>query len=197
MAINLTKVLEKGNNISLSKIETTTPLTKLIIGLGWDTQQASNGQAFDLDAQAFLLSSDGLLSSETNAVYYNNLVSTDGSTTVSKDDRTGEGEGDDEVINIDLLKVSADVQKIDFTITIHEATERKQNFGQVRNAYVRVINPDSGDVLIRYDLTEDFSTETLIFVASLYRHNGEWKFRAFGEGHSRTLQEYIYTMLPK
>lgn len=177
--------LQKGQKVDLTK--TNPGLTKIIIGLGWDVNKYDGGKDFDLDSSVFMLNSDGKVTNEKNFVFFNNPKSPDGSVTHTGDNRTGAGDGDDEQIKVDLALVSGDVSKITFSITIHEAQERNQNFGQVSNAYVRVINEASGDELIRYDLGEDFSIETAIVVGELYRNNAEWKFNAIGSGYQNGL----------
>lgn len=171
--------LSKGGNVSLSK--TVPGLKSVDVGLGWDAR-ATDGSDFDLDASAFLLSSQGKVRSDADFVFYNNTASTDGSIVHLGDNRTGQGDGDDEVISVELDKVPLDVDKIAFTVTIHEAEARKQNFGQVSNAYIRVINKADGKEIARYDLSEDSSTETAMIFGELYRHNTEWKFKAVGQG---------------
>lgn len=177
--------LQKGQKVDLTK--TNPGLTKLIIGLGWDVNKYDGGKDFDLDASVFMLNSEGKVANEKNFVFFNNPQSPDGSVVHTGDNRTGAGEGDDEQIKVDLAQVSGDVAKIPFTITIHEAQERNQNFGQVSNSYVRVINEGSGEELIRYDLGEDFSIETAIVVGELYRNGNEWKFNAVGSGYQNGL----------
>ncbi len=174
--------LSKGQKVDLTK--TNPGLTKIMVGLGWDINKYDGGSEFDLDAAAFLLGADGRASSEADFVFYNNKEHASGSVVHMGDNKTGEGEGDDEVINIDLSAVPANVDKIDFTVTIFEADERNQNFGQVNNAYIRILNQENGEELIHFDLGEDFSIETAVVVAELYRHNGEWKFNAIGSGFS-------------
>lgn len=182
--------LAKGGKVSLAKAAAeqgiTAPLSNLIVGLGWDTNRYDGGIAFDLDAAAFLLNASGKVRSEADFVFYNNLVGAGVQHT--GDNRTGEGEGDDEQLLVDLTQVPADVEKIAFTVTIDQAEERKQNFGSVENAYIRVIDSTSGKELIRYDLTEDFSIENALVVAELYRHGDEWKFNAVGAGFSGGLR---------
>ena len=172
--------LSKSQKIDLTK--TNPGLTKILVGLGWDINKYDGGSDFDLDAAAFLLNAEGKAASEADFVFYNNKEHSSGSVIHMGDNKTGEGEGDDEVINIDLSKVPANVEKIDFTVTIFEAEERNQNFGQVNNSYIRVLNQENGEELIHFDLGEDFSIETAVVVAELYRHNGEWKFNAIGSG---------------
>ncbi|MBR1528773.1 MAG: TerD family protein [Oscillospiraceae bacterium] len=174
--------LSKGQKVDLTK--TNPGLTKIMVGLGWDVNKYDGGSEFDLDAAAFLLGADGRAASEADFVFYNNKEHASGSVTHMGDNKTGEGEGDDEVINIDLNAVPANIDKIDFTVTIFEADERNQNFGQVNNAYIRILNQENGEELIHFDLGEDFSIETAVVVAELYRHNGEWKFNAIGSGFS-------------
>ncbi|GEO80721.1 TerD family protein [Pararhodospirillum oryzae] len=171
--------LSKGGNVSLSK--EAPGLTAIDVGLGWDVR-ATDGTDFDLDASAFLLGATGKVRTDADFIFYNNKTSSDGSVVHQGDNRTGAGEGDDEVVFVDLHKVPADVQKVAFTVTIHEAEARRQNFGQVANAYIRVVNKADGKELARYDLSEDASTETAMIFGELYRHNDEWKFKAVGQG---------------
>ncbi len=174
--------LTKGQKVDLTK--TNPGLTKIVIGLGWDTQKYDGASAFDLDAAAFLLADSGKVASDADFVFYGNTKHASGSVEHTGDNLTGEGDGDDEQIKIDLASVPANVSKIDFTVTIYEADSRNQNFGQVSNAYIRVMDEATGTELIRYDLGEDFSIETAVVVGELYRHNGEWKFNAIGSGFS-------------
>tara|TARA_Y100001963_G_scaffold158018_1_gene256173 strand:- start:1223 stop:1798 length:576 start_codon:yes stop_codon:yes gene_type:complete len=177
--------LQKGGNLSLSK--TDPGLKKIIVGLGWDAR-STDGNEFDLDASAFLLSSSGKVRSESDFIFYNQVRSQDGSVEHTGDNRTGEGDGDDESIKVDLSKVSADVDKIVFTVTIHEAETRKQNFGQVSNAFIRIVNEESNVEVVRFDLAEDASTEAAMIFGELYRHGQEWKFRAVGQGYAGGLK---------
>ena len=172
--------LKKGQKVELTKGNPN--LKKVLIGLGWDTNKYDGGYDFDLDAAAFLLGANGKVTNDQDFVFYNNLKHPSGSVEHMGDNLTGEGEGDDEEIKIDLSKVPAQIEKIDFTVTIYEATQRNQNFGQVSNAYIRVVDDLTGTELIRYDLGEDFSVETAVVVGEIYRHNGEWKFNAIGSG---------------
>ncbi|MGC7870927.1 TerD family protein [Desulfosporosinus sp. SYSU MS00001] len=174
--------LQKGQKIDLTKGNP--GLSKIIVGLGWDTNKYSGRADFDLDASAFLLDQNGRAGGIEDFIFYNNLVGGDGSVQHTGDNLTGEGEGDDEQIKIDLASVPSHVEKIAFTVTIHEAIARGQNFGQVSNAYVRVINEVNDQEIMRYDLGEDFSVETALVVCELYRHQGEWKFNAVGSGFS-------------
>ncbi|MCI8688726.1 MAG: TerD family protein [Oscillibacter sp.] len=176
MAVSLTK----GQKVDLTKGNP--GLSKLLIGLGWDVNKYDGGSAFDLDAAAFLLSGAGKVSGDGDFVFYGNLKHASGSVEHMGDNLTGEGEGDDEQIKVDLSAVPASVEKIDFTVTIYEAEERRQNFGQVSNAFIRVVDESTGTELIRYDLGEDFSIETAVVVGEIYRNNGEWKFNAIGSG---------------
>ena len=177
--------LQKGGNLSLSKTDPS--LTKILVGLGWDPR-ATDGTEFDLDASAFLLNASGKVRGETDFIFYNQLKSPDGSVEHTGDNRTGAGDGDDEVVKVDLSRVPADVDRIAFTVTIHDAEARKQNFGQVANSFIRVVNEVTGAEVVRYDLAEDASTETAMIFAELYRNNGEWKFRAVGQGYAGGLR---------
>lgn len=174
--------LRKGQKVDLTKGNPS--LKKILIGLGWDVNKYDGGFDFDLDAAAFLLNDTGKVNGDEDFVFYNNLKHTSGSVEHLGDNLTGEGEGDDEEIKIDLEKVPANVSKIDFTVTIYDAETRNQTFGQVSNAYIRVVDDATGTELIRYDLGEDFSVETAVVVGELYRHGGEWKFNAIGSGFS-------------
>nr|WP_312522357.1 MULTISPECIES: TerD family protein [unclassified Moraxella] len=175
MAISLTK----GGNVNLSKEAPN--LTNMAVGLGWNPR-ATDGQAFDLDAVAFLVNESGKVRTDADFIFFNNLKSSDGSVEHTGDNRTGEGDGDDEVIKVDLSKVPADVSKVVFCAVIYEGQARNQNFGQVANAYIRIVNTQGGTEVARYDLSEDSSTETAMIFGELYKNNGEWKFRAVGQG---------------
>ncbi|KMM82688.1 tellurium resistance protein TerD [Pseudomonas taetrolens] len=177
--------LSKGGNLSLSK--EAPGMTKVLVGLGWDAR-STDGQDFDLDASAFLLKADGKVRADSDFIFYNQLKSVDGSVEHTGDNRTGEGDGDDEAIKVDLSKVPADIDRIAFTVTIHEAEARKQNFGQVRGAFIRIVNQDNNSEVARYDLAEDASTETAMIFAELYRNGAEWKFRAVGQGFAGGLK---------
>ena len=177
--------LSKGGNLSLTK--EAPGMTKVLVGLGWDAR-STDGQDFDLDASAFLLKADGKVRADSDFIFYNQLKSVDGSVEHTGDNRTGEGDGDDEAIKVDLSKVPADIDRIAFTVTIHEAEARKQNFGQVRNAFIRIVNQDTNSEVARYDLAEDASTETAMIFAELYRNGAEWKFRAVGQGFAGGLK---------
>ena len=173
--------LSKGQKVDLTK--TNPGLTKVHIGLGWDTNKYDGGQAFDLDSSVFLLGEDGKVTGPADFVFYNNTTGGNGSVVHSGDNLTGDGSGDDEAVVIALNDVPASIQRITFTVTIHDADARGQNFGMVSNAFIRVVNEGSGEEVIRYDLGEDFSIETALVVGELYRHNGEWKFSAIGSGY--------------
>ncbi len=173
--------LQKGGNVSLSKEDPN--LKSAMVGLGWDVR-STDGSDFDLDASVFLLNESGKIRSDQDFIFYNNLKSSDGSVEHTGDNRTGEGEGDDEAIKVQLPSVPNDVQKLVVAVTIHDADSRKQNFGMVQNAFIRVVNAESNNEITRYDLSEDASTETAMIFGELYRHNNEWKFRAVGQGYN-------------
>lgn len=177
MAISLTK----GGNVSLSK--EVPGLNKVKVGLGWDVR-VTDGADYDLDASAFLLSASGKVRSSADFIFYNQLRSADGSVVHTGDNRTGAGEGDDEEILVTLNSIPADIQKVVFVVTIHEAEKHKQNFGQISSAFIRIVNIDNNAEIARFDLAEDASTNTAVIFGELYRHGGEWKFRAVGEGSS-------------
>ncbi|MDJ1134357.1 TerD family protein [Streptomyces iconiensis] len=176
--------LAKGGNVSLSK--EAPGLTAVLVGLGWDVR-TTTGTDYDLDASALLCNASGKVVSDQHFVFYNNLTSPDGSVEHTGDNLTGEGEGDDETIKVDLAAVPADIDKIVFPVSIHDAEQRSQNFGQVSNAFIRVINQAGGAELARYDLSEDAATETAMVFGELYRHGAEWKFRAVGQGYASGL----------
>ena len=181
MAVNLSK----GGKVSLSKAATEAGLgvlSNVVVGLGWDTNRYDGGGEFDLDASAFLTNATGKCRDSKDFIFYGNLKGTGVEHT--GDNLTGEGDGDDEQIKIDLNAIPADIEKIAFTVTIYEAESRRQNFGMVENAFIRVFDPATNTELIRYDLGEDFSIETAVVVGELYKHNGEWKFNAIGSGFS-------------
>ncbi len=173
--------LNKGGNLSLTKTDPT--LNNLIVGLGWDARP-TDGKNFDLDASVFMLKNDGKVRSDADFIFYNQLKSACGSVEHTGDNLTGEGDGDDESLIVQLNKIPADIERIAVTVTIHEAEARKQNFGQVSNAFIRIVNKDSGVEVARYDLTEDASVETAMIFGEIYRHNSEWKFRAVGQGYA-------------
>ena len=175
-------MLKKGQKIDLTKGNKS--LKKILVGLGWDTNKYDGGYDFVLDAAAFCCGDDDKVHEDLDFIFYNNLKHETGAIEHLGDNLTGEGEGDDEQILVDLSLIPSRITKINFTVTIHEADERGQNFGQVSNAYVRVVNQENDEELLRYDLGEDFSVETAIVVAQLYKYNGEWKFNAIGSGFS-------------
>ncbi|GAA2295396.1 TerD family protein [Streptomyces kunmingensis] len=177
--------LAKGGNVSLSK--QAPGLTAVLVGLGWDVR-TTTGADYDLDASALLCGADGRVLSDRDFVFYNNLTSADGSVEHTGDNLTGEGEGDDESVKVNLAAVPAHVDKIVFPVSIHDAESRGQSFGQVRNAFIRVVNQADNQEIARYDLSEDASTETAMVFGELYRHNDEWKFRAVGQGYASGLR---------
>jgi tellurium resistance protein TerD len=187
MAVNLSK----GQRISLEKVAP--GLSEIFVGLGWDTNITDTGGDFDIDASVFLLDGNDKLVSDEHFIFYNNLASPDANKSVEHlgDNRTGVGEGDDEVIKVSLKQVPAEINKIVMTVTIHEAQERQQNFGQVQNAFVRVVNAENKQEVARYDLTEDFSVETALIMAELYRKAGEWRVNAVGAGYQGGLQALL------
>ncbi len=181
--------LSKGQKIDLTK--TNPGLKNVLVGLGWDTNRYSGGEDFDLDASAFIVDGNGKAFNEKSFIFYNNLQSEEGSVIHTGDNRTGDGDGDDEQLLVKLPIVPNDVQKVVFTVTIHDADQRKQNFGQVSNAFIRIVNEDTNEEIVRYDLGEDFSIETALVVGEIYRHNNEWKFNAIGSGFQGGLASLI------
>ena len=171
--------LSKGSNVNLSK--EAPGLAKVSLGLGWDNR-ATDGADFDLDAVAFLVNAEGKVTSDSDFIFYNNLKSACGSVEHQGDNTTGEGDGDDEVVDITLANVPAAIQRVIVAVTIHEAAARNQNFGQVSNAFIRVVNANNSSEIARYDLSEDASIETAMIFGELYRHSGDWKFKAVGQG---------------
>ena len=174
--------LQKGQKVDLTKGNA--GLSKLLIGLGWDVNQYDGGSDFDLDAAAFLLGENGKCAAGADFVFYGNTSHASGAVTHMGDNLTGAGDGDDEQIKVDLSKVPASVQRIAFTVTIYDAEARRQNFGQVSNSFIRIVDEAKGQELIRYDLGEDFSIETAVVVGELYRNGAEWKYNAIGSGFS-------------
>lgn len=172
--------LSKGQKVDLTKGNP--KLNNIMVGLGWDVNVFDTGTTFDLDACAFLVGANGNCATEKDFVFYGNLEHQSGGVTHMGDNLTGEGEGDDEQIQVNLAKVPANVAKIAFTVTIYDAEKKRQNFGQVSNAFIRIVDEATNVELIRYDLGEDFSIETAVVVGEMYRHNGEWKFNAIGSG---------------
>ena len=176
--------LTKGGNVSLTKAAP--GLTAVTVGLGWDAR-TTDGQDFDLDASAIACGTDGKVVSDKHFIFFNNLASPDGAVEHTGDNLTGEGEGDDEQVNVNLATVPQEIDKIVFPVSIYDADNRQQNFGQVRNAFIRVVNQADNTELARYDLSEDASTETAMVFGELYRNGAEWKFRAVGQGYSAGL----------
>ena len=184
MAINLTK----GGNVSLTSEAPGLAVTH--VGLGWDAQ-SSNGEEYDLDASVIMVGADGKGLSADHFIYFNNLKSPDGSVVHTGDNLTGEGDGDDELVKVQLDAVPLECDKIVFAVAIYEADQRKQNFGQVSNAFIRIVDGASSTEIVRYDLSEDFSMETAIVFGELYRRGAEWKFRAMGQGYTSGLGEIL------
>ncbi|ELC7261969.1 TerD family protein [Pseudomonas aeruginosa] len=177
--------LQKGGNVSLSK--EAPGLTEVIVGLGWDPR-VTDGTEFDLDASVFVTGENGKVLNDASFIFYNNKTSADGSIEHLGDNRSGQGGGDDEQVNVKLNGLGADVKKLVFAVTIHDAEARKQSFGQVGNAYIRVLNKADGKEIARFDLSEDASTETAMIFGELYRHNDEFKFKAIGQGFAGGLK---------
>lgn len=175
MAISLTK----GGNVNLSK--ESPGLNKIIVGLGWDSR-ATDGAAFDLDASAFLVKADGKVRADSDFCFYNNKIVGEGAVRHLGDNTTGAGDGDDEVVKVELAKIPAELDKVVFAVTIYEADLRKQNFGQVNHAYIRIVNEQTGQEIARYDLSEDASIETAMIFGEIYRVGADWKFKAVGQG---------------
>lgn len=176
MPINLTK----GQKVDLTKGNPS--LKNIMVGLGWDVNAFDSGADFDLDASVFMVGANGKCPTEKEFIFYGNLTHASESVQHMGDNLTGEGDGDDEQIKVDLTKIPSNIDKIAFTVTIYDSDVRKQNFGQVSNAYIRIVDEATGTEMIHYDLGEDFSIETAVVVGELYRHNGEWKFNAIGSG---------------
>ena len=173
--------LSKGGNVSLTK--EAPGLTEVVVGLGWDPR-VTDGTEFDLDASVFILGENGKVLNDGSFVFYNNKTSPDGNVVHQGDNRSGAGDGDDEQVNVNLAGFAPETKKLVFAVTIHDADARKQSFGQVLNAYIRVLNKADGKEIARYDLSEDASTETAMNFGELYNHNGEWKFKAIGQGYA-------------
>lgn len=173
--------LSKGGNLSLTKTDPN--LVRILVGLGWD-ERSTDGASFDLDASAFLLGASGKVRGDHDFIFYNQLRSADGAIEHTGDNRSGQGDGDDESLLVNLSQISPEIEKVAITVTIHDAAARNQNFGQIANAFIRIVNQDNGIEIVRFDLAEDYSTETAMVFGELYRHNGEWKFRAVGQGYA-------------
>jgi tellurium resistance protein TerD len=176
--------LTKGGNVSLTK--EAPGLTNVIVGLGWDVR-STTGADFDLDASAIIVGADGKVLSDKHFIFFNNLVSPDGTVEHTGDNLTGEGEGDDEQVKVNLAGMATDVDKLVFTVSIYDADARSQSFGQVRNAFIRVVNAADNKEIARYDLSEDASTETAMVFGEVYRNGADWKFRAVGQGYASGL----------
>jgi len=184
MESTVTVSLTKGGNVSLTK--QAPHMTAAMVGLGWDAR-TTDGKAFDLDASAIGCDANGKVISDSYFIFFNNLKSPDGSIEHTGDNTTGEGDGDDEAIKVNLAAVPAEIDKVVFIVSIYEADSRGQSFGQVRNAYIRVLNQTDNAEIARYDLSEDASSETAMVFAELYRNAAEWKFRAVGQGYASGL----------
>jgi tellurium resistance protein TerD len=180
MAINL----QKGQREAINA-------PKFVIGLGWDTNSSSTGTAFDLDASVFVLTDSKKLLSDENLIFYNNLVSPDGAVEHTGDNLTGDGDGDDEQIKVDLSKIDPRATEICIVVTIHDAEGRRQNFGQVRNSFIRIFDATTNTDILKYELEEDFSIETAVEFGRIYKRNNEWKFEAVGAGMKGGLQDYL------
>uniref|UniRef100_UPI00404B8876 TerD family protein n=1 Tax=Flavobacterium sp. TaxID=239 RepID=UPI00404B8876 len=180
MAINL----EKGQR---EKID----IPSFKVGLGWDSNESATGEAFDIDASVFLLGANGKILSDNHLIFYNNLKSPDGAIEHTGDNLTGAGDGDDESIKVDLSKIASDVAEITFVVTIHKAADKRQNFGQIRNSFIRIVNMVTNEELVKYELDEDFSIETAVEFGRLYKRNNEWKFEAVGNGLKGGLQDFL------
>lgn len=178
--------LSKGGNVSLTKEAGAAGLSNVTVGLGWDAR-TTTGTDFDLDASALGVGADGKVASDKHFIFFNNLASPDNGIQHTGDNLTGEGEGDDEQIKVAVGTIGAEVDKVVFVVSIYEGETRQQNFGQVRNAFIRVINDADGKELARYDLSEDASTETAMVFGEVYRNGSEWKFRAVGQGYANGL----------
>ncbi|NES94747.1 MAG: TerD family protein [Desertifilum sp. SIO1I2] len=181
--------LSKGERISLTK--EAPGMKKAGVGLGWDANKTDTGQEYDLDASVFMLGTNGKIPTEKFFVFYNNKQSPDGAVSHLGDNRTGAGEGDDETINLALDKIDPSVQEIVFVVTIHEASQRNQNFGQVKNSFIRIYDLETNTEVVKYELDEDFSRETAIEFGRLYRKESEWRFQAVGQGYNEGLQGFV------
>jgi tellurium resistance protein TerD len=185
MTINL----NKGERISLSK--EAPGMKQAAVGLGWDVNPTDTGSQFDLDVSVFMLGAGGKIPAEQYFVFYNNLKSPDGSVESMGDSRTGEGSGDDETVHVNLTGVDSSIEELVFVVTIYEAEARRQNFGQVRNSYIRIYDKETQAEIARYDLEEDFSRETSLEMGRIYRKNGEWRFQAVGQGYNAGLESFV------
>ena len=181
--------LSKGHRINLSKDAPS--LVKVGIGLGWDVNPTDTGVEFDLDASVFMLGDNGKIPEDEYFVFYNNLISPDSAVKHWGDNRTGEGDGDDETIEVDLTNVNSSIEELLFVVTIHDAEKRRQNFGQVKNSFIRVYNLETQEEITKYELEEEFSRETAIEFGRLYKKNDEWRFQAVGTGYNAGLQTFV------
>ncbi|MCM0664591.1 MULTISPECIES: TerD family protein [Flavobacterium] len=180
MAINL----QKGQRENINA-------PKFTIGLGWDTNNSSTGSSFDLDASAFIVGANGKILSDSHFIFYNNLKAPDESVIHTGDNLTGDGDGDDEQIKIDLTKINPAVKEVCIVVTIHDAQERRQNFGQVRNSFIRIVDDSNNTEMVKYELEEDFSIETAVEFGRIYNKDGQWKFEAMGVGMKGGLEDYL------
>lgn len=180
MAINL----QKGQRQNINA-------PKFTVGLGWDTNETSTGASFDLDASVFLLGDNKKLLSDNHFIFYNNLKSPDEAVIHTGDNLTGDGDGDDEQLLIDITKIDSSIKEIIVVVTIHDAEERRQNFGQVRNSFIRIFNSDTNEEILKYELDEDFSIETAVEFGRIYERNGDWKFEAVGAGYKDGLEKFV------
>ncbi len=185
MSINL----QKGQKVNLEKNGQS--VQKFVVGMGWDVNETDSGQGFDLDASAFMLAENGKVLTSNHFIFYNNLTSPEGCAEHTGDNLTGAGDGDDESIKIDLTKAPANLASITFVVTIHDAENRRQNFGQVKNAFVRVYDPTGNEEILKFDLGEDFSIETAVEFGKIYKKDGQWKFEAIGTGFAGGLQKFV------
>ncbi|MDG1276473.1 MAG: TerD family protein [Algoriphagus sp.] len=180
MAINL----QKGQRETINA-------PKFTVGLGWDTNSSSTGSAFDLDASVFVLGENKKLLSDKHFIFYNNLKSPNGAIEHTGDNLTGDGDGDDEQVNVDLSKIENEASEVSIVVTIHDASSRNQNFGQVRNSFIRILDTNTGETILKFELDEDFSIETAVEFGRIYKRNNEWKFEAVGMGMKGGLQDYL------
>jgi len=185
MAVELVK---RGQRVDLTKGRN---VRKVNVALGWDVNRFDSGYDFDLDVSVFMCDATGKVRQDVDFVFYNNLRHPSGAVEHTGDERTGASQGDDEVIKVDFTRMPDYIEKLAFVVTIHEADLRRQNFGQVSNAYVRVDNAETGEQLLRFDLGEEFSTETAVLVCEIYKYNGEWKFNAVGAGYTKGLAAFV------
>lgn len=185
MAIQLVK---RGTKVDITK---GTNMQKINVALGWDTNKYHGGQDFDLDVSVFMVNKSGVVQDDGDFIFYNNLLHASGAVEHTGDNRDGSSTIDDELVKVDFSLMPSHIDKLAFVVTIHEANERSQNFGQVQNSYVRVDNADTGEELLQFDLGEDFSSETGLVVCELYKHNGEWRFNAMGAGYTNGLAGFV------